>query len=395
MKVGLVSPYDYTHPGGVTEHIRHLGDWLRQLGHDVRTFAPSGRRDAAEEIPDFYRIGRVFSLPANDSVARITLSFHLARRVSEILERERFDVLHFHEPLMPALPLTLLRMSKGPHVATFHAFAKSNVGYYYGRPILKPYLRHLNETIAVSPPARDFVRHYFPQISPHIIPNGVDVERFRPGLAPIRHLRDDCVNVLFVGRLEKRKGLRDLLNGFRYLSERVPKTRLIIVGDGPLRHRVESYVSNHDLTNVVMAGYVPEQVKPRYLATADIFCAPATGSESFGIVLLEAMAAGLPLVATEIPGYLSVVEAGVDSLTVRPKSPLELGVAMTVLARDPELRRRLGAAGLAKAQNYSWRVVAGRVIEVYQQARLGSAVIHDAAGKEVQAGVHHPVSGVG
>jgi phosphatidylinositol alpha-mannosyltransferase len=395
MKVGLVSPYDYTHPGGVTEHIRHLGDWLRQLGHDVRTFAPSGRRDAAEEIPDFYRIGRVFSLPANDSVARITLSFHLARRVSEILERERFDVLHFHEPLMPALPLTLLRMSKGPHVATFHAFAKSNVGYYYGRPILKPYLRHLNETIAVSPPARDFVRHYFPQISPHIIPNGVDVERFRPGLAPIRHLRDDCVNVLFVGRLEKRKGLRDLLNGFRYLSERVPKTRLIIVGDGPLRHRVESYVSNHDLTNVVMAGYVPEQVKPRYLATADIFCAPATGSESFGIVLLEAMAAGLPLVATEIPGYLSVVEAGVDSLTVRPKSPLELGVAMTVLARDPELRRRLGAAGLAKAQNYSWRVVAGRVIEVYQQARLGSAAVPDAAGKEVQAGVHHPVSGVG
>jgi phosphatidylinositol alpha-mannosyltransferase len=393
MKVGLVSPYDYTHPGGVTEHIRHLSDWLRQLGHDVRTFAPSGRRGAAEEIPDFYRIGRVFSLPANESVARITLSFHLARRVSEILERERFDVLHFHEPLMPALPLTLLRMSRAPHVATFHAFARSNVGYYYGRPILKPYLRHLNETIAVSPPARDFVRHYFPQISPHIIPNGVDVERFRPGQAPIRHLRDDCVNVLFVGRLEKRKGLRDLLGGFRYLSERVPKTRLIIVGDGPLRHRVESYISSHDMTNVVMAGYVPEQVKPRYLATADIFCAPATGSESFGIVLLEAMAAGLPLVATEIPGYLSVVEAGVDTLTVRPKSPLELGVAMTVLARDPELRRRLGAAGLAKAQNYSWRVVAGRVIEVYQQAWGGFA--GQAVGKEDQAGVHDPVSGVG
>ena len=149
MKIGLVSPYDYTHPGGVTEHIRHLGDWLRQLGHEVRTFAPSGRRDAEKDIPDFYRIGRVFPLPANDSVARITLSFHLARRVSEILEREQFDVLHFHEPFMPALPLTLLRMSRAPHVATFHAFAKSNLGYYYGRPILKPYLRHLTETIAI------------------------------------------------------------------------------------------------------------------------------------------------------------------------------------------------------------------------------------------------------
>jgi phosphatidylinositol alpha-mannosyltransferase len=392
MKVGLVSPYDYTHPGGVTEHIRHLGDWLRQLGHDVRTFAPSGRRDAEKDIPDFYRIGRVFPLPANDSVARITLSFHLARRVSEILERERFDVLHFHEPFMPALPLTLLRMSGAPHVATFHAFAKSNLGYYYGRPILKPYLRHLTETIAVSPPARDFVRHYFPQLSPHVIPNGVDVEHFKPGLAPIRHLRDDRINVLFIGRLEKRKGLRDLLGGFRYLSERVPRTRLIIVGDGPLRHRVESFISSHAMTNVVMAGYVPEQVKPRYLATADIFCAPASGGESFGIVLLEAMAAGLPVVATEIPGYLSVVESGLDSLTVRPKSPIELGVAMTVLARDPELRRRLGAAGLAKAQKYSWRVVTARIIEVYQKARIGPAV-H--ASEEVDAGVHDPISSVG
>src|SRR5437016_13926098 len=125
MKVGLVSPYDYTHPGGVTEHIRHLGDWLRQLGHEVRTFAPSGRRDAERDIPDFYRIGRVFSLPANDSVARITLSFHLARRVSDILERERLDVLHFHEPLMTAHPLTLLRMSRAPAVSNVLGLTRS------------------------------------------------------------------------------------------------------------------------------------------------------------------------------------------------------------------------------------------------------------------------------
>jgi phosphatidylinositol alpha-mannosyltransferase len=390
MKVGLVSPYDYTHPGGVTEHIRHLGEWLRQLGHEVRTFAPSSRRDAESEMSDFYRIGRVFPLPANDSVARITLSFHLARRVRDILERERFDVLHFHEPFMPALPLTLLRMSTEAHVATFHAFAKSNVGYYYGRPILRSYLRHLDETIAVSPPARDFVTHYFPRLKPHIVPNGVDIDRFRPGLAPIRHLRDDCVNVLFVGRLEKRKGLRDLLQGYEYLNQRLPKTRLIIAGDGPMRHNVESFVADRHLRNVVMAGYVPDPVLPRFHASADIFCAPSTGRESFGIVLLEAMAAALPVVATEIPGYLSVVEAGVDSLTVRPKSPLELGVAMTVLARDVHLRRRLGEAGHAKAQRYSWREVTARVIEVYQLARQGAA-----RATEVEQGVHHPIPSVG
>jgi phosphatidylinositol alpha-mannosyltransferase len=396
MKVGLVSPYDYTHPGGVTNHIKPLGNWLRQLGHEVRTFAPSSRKDAEHEIPDFYRIGRVFPVPGNDSVARITLSFHMARQVSEIMDRERFDVLHFHEPFMPALPLTLLRMDRAPHVATFHAFAKSNLGYYYGRPILKGYLRHLDATIAVSPPARDFVRHYFSEIHPTVIPNGVDVERFRPGLTPIHHLRDGCVNVLFVGRLEKRKGLRDLLQAYRYLHERVPRTRLIIVGDGPLRGMVESFVSGHRLENVVLAGFVPDEVLPRFHASADIFCSPATGRESFGIVLLEAMGTGLPVVATEIPGYLSVVEAGVDSLTVRPKRPVELGAALTVLARDELLRRRLGEAGLAKAQQYGWRTVAARVIGVYQEARRArDGRARTNSDKEVEPGVHDPLPSVG
>ncbi|MBJ7600219.1 glycosyltransferase family 4 protein [Candidatus Nephthysia bennettiae] len=392
MKIGLVSPYDYTHPGGVTEHIRQLGTWLRQLGHDVRTFAPSSRRDAEIDTPDFYRIGRVFSLPANDSVARITLSFHMARRVADILESERFDVLHFHEPFMPALPLTLLPMSHAPHVATFHAFAKSNLGYYYGRPILKQYLKHIDASIAVSPPARDFVQHYFPRLEPRVIPNGIDVERFRPGQTPIHHLRDNCVNVLFVGRLEKRKGLPDLLRAYEYLQQRVPRSRLIVVGDGPMRGKLDSFVSSHRLENVVMAGYVPDQVLPRYYSSADIACFPATGGESFGLVLLEAMAAGLPVVATEIPGYMSVVEAGTDSVTVRPKSPGELGLALTVLARDAMLRRRLGEAAQAKAQRFSWREVAVQVIEVYQEAREASRAAGD---KEPEQSVHHSLPSVG
>lgn len=369
MKVGLVSPYDFSHPGGVTEHIRHLGHWLTEMGHEVRTFAPSSRRDAEDQYPGFYRIGRVFRLPANDSVARVTLSFHLARRVSEILEGERFDVLHFHEPLMPALPLTLLRMAQTVSVGTFHAFARSNLGYYYGRPILKPYLRHLGATIAVSQPARDFVRQYFPQVDPVVVPNGVDVDRFGADLTPIHHLRDGCINFLFVGRLEKRKGLGDLITAFQHASSRLDRVRLIIVGDGPLRGSVENMVARRRLKNVVMVGYVPAEVLPRYHASADVFCAPASGRESFGIVLLEAMAAGLPVIATEIPGYLSVVAAGVDSLTVRPNSPIEMGAAMTVLARDPELRRRLGAAGKAKASLFAWPRVAAQVVEVYERAR--------------------------
>ena len=392
MKVALVSPYDWAHPGGVSEHIRHLGAQLRALGHEVHVLSPSSRRDAGAGDPWFHRIGGAVPIPVNNSVARITLSLNLARRVTEILERERFDVIHLHEPFMPALPPTVLRASETANVATFHAFAKSNVGYYYGRPFLKPYLRRLHRTIAVSPPARDFLRQYFPEADPEVIPNGVDIERFRPDHAPIRHLRDGMVNVLFVGRLEKRKGLGDLLLGYRELESRVERVRLVIVGDGPLRSAVERQVSRHRLRNVVMAGFVPSSVLPRYFASADIACFPATGGESFGVVILEAMASGLPVVASEIPGYLSVVEAGRDALTVRPRSPIELGAALTVLARDPELRRRLGSAGRVKSRAHSWREVAARVIEVYRSAiEIASGVSAMVEPEDV----HEPVPGLG
>src|SRR5262249_57907110 len=194
--------------------------------------------------------------------------------------------------------------------------------HYSRHPSSAPHQNPLDPPPADSAPARKFARHYFPQLNPRVVPNGVDTERFRPGHTPIHHLRDDCVNVLFIGRLEKRKGLRDLLQAYKYLHERVPRTRLIVPGDGPLRGMVESFVSSRRLQNVVLAGYVPDEVLPRFHASAHIFCAPATGRESFGIVLLEAMAAGLPVVATEIPGYQSVVEAGVDRPTLPPEKPL-------------------------------------------------------------------------
>ena len=385
MRVGLVSPYDFASPGGVNDHVRHLARQLRHLGHEARIFAPSSRADVDFDTARFYRIGTPISIPVNDSVARITLSFHLADRVAAIIEEERFDVLHFHEPLMPALPMTMLRMSTTANVGTFHAFARSNVGYYYGRRWLEPNLAHLHRGIAVSEPARAFLHQYFPEYPVRVIPNGIDVNVFKPGHPPIRHLRDDSVNILFVGRLEKRKGLIDLLRGYEFMRARVPKSRLIIVGDGPLRNKVESYISRHRMQDVVMAGYVPETVLPRYYGSADIFCAPATGAESFGIVLLEAMASGLPVVATEIEGYMSVLEPGRDSLTVQPKRWAELGSALIILARDHDLRRRMGAYGLEKARRYAWEVVARQIVEVYEEAR--EAV----AGRVEERSVHGAV----
>jgi phosphatidylinositol alpha-mannosyltransferase len=389
MKVGLVSPYDFATAGGVNDHVRHLAVQLQNLGHETRIFGPSSRADVGVEAARFYRIGTPIAIRVNDSVARITLSFHLANEVAAIIAEERFDVLHFHEPLMPALPMTMLRMSTTANVGTFHAFARSNVGYFYGRPFLEPYLQHLHRAITVSEPARDFVQRYFPGYPMRVIPNGIDLSIFRPGLAPIRHLRDEHLNILFVGRLEKRKGLGDLLRAYRAMVLRLPQSRLIIVGDGPLRGRVESYVTRHRLPNVVLAGYVPESVKPRYYNTADIFCAPATGAESFGIVLLEALASGLPVVATEVPGYMSVLEPGRDSITVPPKNWRELAGSLVILGRDAELRRRLAEYAQQKARRYSWDLVAAEVVGVYHEARKALAA-QPARQLEV-SGVHNAV----
>jgi len=391
MKVGLVSPYDFASPGGVTDHVRHLSQELRHLGHAVHIFAPSSRAGAELDTPNFHRIGSPIAIPANASVARITLSFHLADEVAEVMAQEKFDVLHFHEPLMPALPMTILRMSQSANVGTFHAYARSNLGYYYGRPLLEPYLSYLHRGIAVSEPAKEFVNRYFPDFPLRVIPNGIDTDEYKPGLAPIRHLRDDKVNILFVGRLEKRKGVGDLLRAYRFMKQRVPRSRLIVVGDGPLRNSVESYVARQRLSDVVLAGYVPDSVKPRYYNTADIFCAPATGAESFGIVLLEAMATGLPVVATETAGYMSVLEPGKDSLTVRPKGWAELGAALVILARDPELRRRLGTFGYDKARRYAWDRVASQVVDIYREARQAARVAREDGRPTEMSNVHHQV----
>jgi len=389
VKIGLVSPYDFASPGGVNDHVRNLAVELQSLGHESRIFAPSSRTDVGFDAARFYRIGTPISIPVNDSVARITLSFHLANQVAAIVADEGLDVLHFHEPLLPALPLTMLRMSTTANVGTFHAFAHSHVGYFYGRPFLQPYLERLHRAIAVSEPARAFVGRYFPDFPMRVIPNGVDLDVYKPGLSPIRHLRDESVNILFVGRLEKRKGLGDLLRAYRALSSRVHNTRLIIVGDGPLRGRVESYIARHRLDNVVMAGYVPNSVKPRYYNSADIFCAPATGAESFGIVLLEALASGLPVVASEVEGYMAVLEPGRDSITVPPKNWRELAASLVILARDAELRARLSAYAIEKARRYSWKLVASEVVEVYVEARKALAA-RPIPALEV-SGVHHAV----
>ncbi|MCK9487258.1 MAG: glycosyltransferase family 4 protein [Dehalococcoidia bacterium] len=374
MKVALVSPYDWRHPGGVNSHLGVLARELRGHGHQVKILAPSNE---PIDDPDVVTLGRPFPVAASGSVARISLNPRLGRRVGEVLRQEQFDVVHVHEPLMPVLPIHVLRQSRAANpdvvnVGTFHATRDGgNRLYSYSRRLLKRWYREIDGKIAVSPPAAQYVSRYFPGFY-NIIPNGIDIEHWDdPAKTPLSEYQD-ATNILYVGRAEKRKGLGVLIRAFSIVNARDPDTRLIVVGpDSRARRRFEQSVSNDKRRGIVFVqardGGVPYDELPRYHASADIFCSPATGHESQGYVLLEAMAAGLPVVASNIDGYASVITHEVDGLLVRPKDAMVLADALTALVRNPQRRAALAVEGRQRVEEYGWPRVAQQVISYYER----------------------------
>ncbi len=368
MKVGLVSPYDYGRPGGVGEHVRHLAAELRRQGMEVRILAPSagGREKAIEGV---IPLGRPIPIPANGSVARISLSFHLSRKIREILEAERFDIVHLHEPLMPALPVTVLRTNAaGVNVGTFHAYARQNLGYYYGRPLLRRLFRRLDSCIAVSEPAKTFVSRYFPA-DYTVIPNGIDPGVFNPSVPPAPGIvRPTRQTILFLGRLEERKGLGTLLEAYSLLRQVRADCQLVVVGNGPLRRGYERRVEEEGIPDVKFCGFIPEADKASYFTAADIYCAPNTGKESFGVILLEAMASGRPVVATAIDGFRQVIRDGEEGLLTPPRDEARMAAALARLLDSPELRRQMAERGRRAAEGYAWPLVTDRVLSIYESA---------------------------
>jgi len=233
---------------------------------------------------------------------------------------------------------------------------------------LRGAFRRLDGKIAVSPAAMRLVQPHFPGYY-NIIPNGVDVERFAAPRPPLPEFDDGKVNILFVGRLEKRKGLRYLLRAFAAVKGRHPGTRLIVVGayDERQRRGYERWVRDSDLRDVVFAGYAPLDQLPRYHHSSHIFCAPNTGNESQGIVLLEAMAAGLPVVASNIDGFANVLTEGVEGTLVRPKDSEALAAALEALVAEPGLRAAMGARAQERAQYFSWERISRRVLSYYER----------------------------
>jgi phosphatidylinositol alpha-mannosyltransferase len=367
VKIALVSPYDFAYPGGVCIHISNLEHHFTRMGHEVKVIAP-----ASKAVPDFgdrfIPIGRPRSIPSSGSIIRITLSPLLSSRIKAVLEHENFDIVHLHEPLMPMLCTTVLRLSKTANVGTFHA-SHGRPGYNLAKPfgkwILKRWFRKLDGKIAVSKPAMEFAHEHFPGYY-NIIPNGVDLDHFSPHVSPIDEFGDGKANILFVGRLEGRKGLNYLLEAFVQVKQEIPNSRLIVVGPGTrLRHKYEKQVARSGLKDVVFTGFVSYDELPRYYKTADVFCAPATGRESFGIILLEAMAMGKPIIASNIEGYASVINHGADGLLVPPRDTKTLAQTLISLLNDGSLCQEMGDKGRAKALEHSWERIAGNVLDYY------------------------------
>jgi phosphatidylinositol alpha-mannosyltransferase len=395
VKIGLVSPYDWSYPGGVKSHITHLAAELRARGHTVRILTPATGPAARRVEYGTFKLGWAAPFRVNGSVARVAMAPDLNGHIRDLVEHERFDVLHVHEPLASVLPLTILhhaRHTDAALIGTFHASVRRGKtstppewAYASARPFLGGYFRRLSGRIAVSDAALGFINRYFPG-DYRIIPNGVDVKRFREA-TPLPEYRDGMLNILFVGRLEKRKGLKYLLRAIPLVREHIPNTRFLIVGDGPLRQGYQALVERAGWPEVHFLGRVSDAELPAYYATADVFCAPNLGSESQGIVLLEALAAGTPTVASDIAGYRTVIRDGIEGVLTPPKDVERLAWALVHLLTSPAERQRLRNLGRLRAEVYSWERVAGKV-EAYYLEVLGARALPRlrlAAAREAEA----------
>jgi phosphatidylinositol alpha-mannosyltransferase len=333
---------------------------LGERGHEVLVLAPSlGRAPSVSEAGFSLRIvGRALPVPANGSVAPISFGPRAARAVDREVAAFSPDVMHLHEPLVPSTSMLALRTGAAPSVGTFHAATDSSLGYRLGRPLLESLVGRLAVRTTVSQAARDLVSTHFP--GEYVMtPNGVDVARFQNAARSDRSDRHKKT-VLFLSRIERRKGLQVLIQALA--SQRDLDARLVVAGSGPQERACRKLAEELLVDAAFVSGLSDEEVATTY-ADAEVFCAPGLGGESFGIVLLEAMAAGTPVVCSDLPAFRAV--AGDSALYAATGNPASLAAAVRKVLRDEQTSKRLREAGAATAARYDWDRLVGGVELAY------------------------------
>jgi len=369
MRIGIVTQSYYPRYGGITEHVHALAKDLRRRGHEVTIITSCFRRGEQGSGDGVLRMGWNILVPFNRAFVDVTIGLTLKRQLRRAFRDLDLDIVHIHSPNAPTLPLFAAQVSDRPTVGTFHCTGGRTALHDLFSPLVSRAMDRLDARIAVSSTAKATAELY--DRGPYkVIPNGVDVERFHPFVRPYERWRDPALtNILFVGRLDPRKGVQDLIAAMPEVVERTGgRARLLVIGDSYLRPLVVAGVPAAVREHVHFLGHVPGADLPRWYATGDIFCSPATGNESFGIVLVEAMAAGRAVVCSDIPGYRTVVTPHRDAEVFPSGNVPALARALARLVVDPARRERLGAAGRRHALDFAWPSVVDRIEAVYRAA---------------------------
>jgi phosphatidylinositol alpha-mannosyltransferase len=392
VRIALISPYSWTYPGGVTRHIEALAAELSVLGHEARILAPYDPDDALsarlhrgarpqrlEPPAGFVSLGRTFGLPANGAVSNITGAPGAIFALRRELRCGRYDVAHVHEPIVPVVCWdALLSAGDLPLLGTFHTYSENPITNAIAAIPLggRRRVNRLRVRIAVSEAAAWTARRFYGGRY-RIVPNGVQLGGAPP---PPSEDGDAPLRILFVGQAVERKGLSVLLRAFEALRDHVPAT-LTLVGASP----EEVAHMTLDDRAIRVLGKVSESRKLAELARADVLCAPSLGGESFGMVITEGLAAGTPVLASDIPGYRDVLRDGIDGQLVPAGDPLALAGALRLLALEPARRARMAIATRERAERFAWPHVAAEVLDCYEQARA----VGEPATRLTRAAVRH------
>lgn len=378
MRIGIVCPYAWDIPGGVSAHINDLAVSLIKLGHQVSVLSPA---ESDENLPDFVvSTGAPRAVKYNGSVARLSFGPVTARKVSKWIADGNFDVLHVHEPLAPSLSVLAVWAAKGPIVATWHSSMDKSRMILSLAKLAQTAMEKISARIAVSEAARTtLVRHVGGDAV--IIPNGVDTSFFIDA-HPRPTYPGNGKTLVFLGRVdEPRKGLEILLSAFPKVRKEFPNLRLLIAGPGDAEELIDE-VPLADRLAISHIGRISNVQKPDVFASGTVYVAPNTGGESFGIVLLESMASGTPVVASDLPAFVRVLENGKSGVTFKNEDPEDLAQVLIETLRDENKLAALKAAGYARASQFDWALVATRVLEIYESVHLpGIKVEPDLAGQ--------------
>lgn len=373
MKIGLVCPYNIDKRGGVQEVVFALKEGLSERGHTVKIITPNPRNQRPKRRPDLLFAGtsvdfRTLSFGATTSQVSSTADND---KIDAVLADEQFDILHFHEPWMPLLSRQLLQRSSSVNIATFHAKVSETIMSRTVLRVVTPYLnsvmKYLDILTAVSDAAAEYVTGMTDKpIS--IIPNGIDLNKYKRSPDKKLPVKARAKTILYIGRLERRKGAKYLLQAFQVLAQTDPHVKLIIAGDGPDREKLELLAEDLQLKNISFLGYVSEPLKLKLLAKADLLCSPAISGESFGIVLLEAMATGTVTVAGNNSGYADLMQGLGAVSIVNPDDTIEFARRLELLLNENALRRLWQEWAVDYVQQFSYPNVVDQYEALYVDA---------------------------